>query len=163
VEASKRVPKLSLVGLELVVEGVQCAQRGELAARLRQVAGVEGSPVALLEFGLPGGEAAGQLLHVVEGRRVAGLQLQREPVVEDRLGQPPLALVVAAALLVLDYQALELRLDDENPLAGLLVARGVLGNPSPGLEGAELVALAVQAFTLLERRGTARYKERECR
>jgi hypothetical protein len=102
-------------------------------------------------------------LHVVEGRRVAGLELQGEPVVEDRLGQPPLALVVAAALLVLDYQALELRLDDENPLAGLLVARGVLGNPSPGLEGAELVALAVQAFTLLERRGTARYKERECR
>src|SRR5262249_51300463 len=148
--------------LEVGIDRVELAQLLEPIARRAEVARRDGRRVVLAQRGLALRERPRELLHVIERLGVARLEREREPVAQDRLGEPVALLEVARALLVLLDEADELRFD--LPDAGLdaLVGGGVLGRSAPDLERAEAVAVEVAALAELER-GRARRGEQGAR
>jgi len=151
---------LAAPGRDFGVDGIEPAQLVEAIARPRQVALRNGLVELPAQLVLAGHEQAREVLDVVEGLRVGRLERQREPIAQDRLGEPVALLEVARALLVLLDEADELRLDLRDPGLDALVVRGVLGRRAPDLERAEAVALEVAALAELERGRARRGEER---
>src|SRR5262249_60642787 len=87
--------------LEVGIDRVELAQLLEPVARVAEVARRDGRSVVLAQRGLALRQRSRELLHVVERRGVARLEREREPVVQDRLGEPVALLEVARALLAL--------------------------------------------------------------
>jgi hypothetical protein len=96
-----------------------------------------------------------QGLDVREGLVIRGLELERQSVVQHRLGQSPASLVVAGPLLVTDDELVELVLDLRGATLHGLVVEAVRFHLTPDLEGAEPVSIAIAPLPELEGGGAA--------
>ena len=82
---AERLLELAVLGLQRRVERVEPAQLGLQVACRGEISAAEGLVIGLPERGLALAERARHPLHVLQGRSIVGLQLEREAVVEDRL------------------------------------------------------------------------------
>jgi hypothetical protein len=114
---------------------------------------LEGRAVGRLQLRLALVEEARQLLDAREGLGVVGLQLERQAVVEDGLGQAVARLEVARPALVAGDELGELFLHLRDALARAVVAGIACLDRVPGLEGAEAISLAVEPLAAFEGRG----------
>jgi hypothetical protein len=89
------------------------------------------------------------------------LELQRQPVVQHRLGQASALLVVEGALLVVSDQLAELPLDLVDTAPGRLVLEGVALDAPPDREGRERLACLVATLAELERGRAGEQARRE--
>jgi hypothetical protein len=135
----------------------------ERLAGTRQVAAREAlAHLLALRLALAG-QPAHEVLHVRERGAVFLLELERQPVVQHRLGQALALLVVDGALLVVADELFELLLHLRHAALGGLVLEFVVVDRTPDRERGERLALAVAALAQLERGGAGEERRSEQR